>query len=97
MQSPLHRRSQPRHSILEQVVRRAAFHTFHHCFFARRAGKNDEGDIQAAFLQQFQRAQRAEPGQHIIRKDDVGLDLELAAVLLFRVHAPALRVNTGTL
>ena len=25
------------------------------------------------------------------------LDLELAAVLLFRVHAPALRINTGTL
>ena len=72
-------------------------HAFDHSLFAHHSGKDDEGNIHAALLQELQRLQCAKRWQDIIRKDDVRPGLELAAVLLLIVYALAPGLDASAL
>ena len=70
-------------------------HGFHHGLLAHHSGKDNQGNIQTALLQQMQRLQGAKRRQDIIGKDDVRLELELLTVFLFGVHAHAPGIHAG--
>ena len=72
---------QARQPVLEQVVGGPILHAFHRRFLADAAGHNNEGNIQAALLQQLQRTVRVKVRQGVIREDEANFRIQVREVV----------------
>ncbi len=91
----IHRRTQPRHAILEQVVGRAMPHRSHRHVLADAARHDDERNLPSALLQQLQGAQAVEIRQFEIRQDDVDRPCQALDKIFFVIHHDRLRRKSG--
>jgi hypothetical protein len=64
-------RSEPAEAVLEQVIAGAVLHGLDGGVFADGAGDDDEGDVQAALVEQLQGGEGVELGHAVVGEDDV--------------------------
>ena len=67
----LHRGGQPRQPVFQQVIVCSRFHGIDGSTLSDLAGYDDEGQVQARFLQQLQRRQTAELRHDVVRQNNV--------------------------
>ena len=95
LQHAAHRGRQPHQPVLQKIVGGALSHGGDGDVFADEAGHHDERNVQAALLQQTQRARRVKPRQVIVGQDHGGTRVQAGQVIRLGLHPLPERVESA--
>ncbi len=93
-QSVAHRLTQPRRAVLEHIIIGPLAHDFDRRLLADAAGKDDEGNVQAALFHQLQRASATKVWQRPVGQDQVEGRFERGHIVRLIVHTPPGKLKT---